>query len=841
MTLVVALVTHAAQTDANIPTTLTRWADAGYPERLFFRVEVPAEAGNVDLHRDLPAASIRLALRRRSSPGDPVGPLTPEKILLIGEDGKPQPVYPHQSTGDPDVEFRFRTQPGLRRFCLYYGAPANGHQSFSPIDYAPTDIGLSMRGRSAPNDFQYLPEKPLTLERFQTMERNAVNALGVLQPAAIDDPECPFVSVTVDALGRNPQRIDPERYVAVYEGFLRTPIRGNYVFALDTPGVAYVLIDGISVLSADAPDDDRAPFELQHDVELKEGVHRIVVYYAEGNPAGKTNAELQRFGLRLHWKPPWARTLMCVPPDAFLHALPVVIVRHENLSGPVQTAQNGGGTPSPFIQSEVLGHVRCAVHLGDSAGLEQALVYLRAMDATNAESLVLSIGNDVIFNEAVKAEGLLKWVPAGADITAAVKTTKSTEPLAQRLVHVQTSKEGRTGVLDLEGELELKNAPDFLYPDETAHIHIQTSLSPPPRIIPKERIEANLLLAPARPMGEFRLRWSVRTVINTRPTPPPQEGEDDATPLKNGRRLDRVSLMGSQLDPLSKDGNTQIVLTLLIGDVECESIRLCVLNAENPWPGQVVAGAGNLLFVPQASSLPVNNQHGRQDACATLMLLKRQNDADYREFVPLRSAASGSLGNSALFLGDPLVEGLPVTQTSTQEFGIAGMLAHATPQLKWEQIYIAGPHRSLPVFRFIAELEKYLRAKPNGVGNKVPALVLLSIGAGDAARQTPLYTFERALDALLDRLKANGARKIVIVGVIPEVDREANAEPYQQKVLDLERQHHLTGVDVFNTWTKESNWTQRYLLDKDQLSVFGPLPNTEALEEISKMIEEQIR
>lgn len=834
-----------------VPPKLAPWADVAYPERIFLQVQAPGEAGNVDLHRDISAAGLRLSLRMVPPSGGQLGALAPEQILLMGEDGIPQPVNLRQTPGDPDIEIRFRTQPGLRRFCLYYGAPLNGHQRVSTTDFVPSDFGLTMRGRSSPGDFQVSTDKPLTLERFQAMEKSAANALGPRMPATIDEPECPYVNVTVDGLGHNPQILDPERYAALYEGFLRTPMRGSYAFALDTPGVAHVQIDGITLLTTDVPDSDRAPFALQKSVELNEGVHRVVVYYAEANPVGKNNSSLQRFGLRLHWKPPWEQALMCIPPDAFLHALPVQIVRHEIASGPAQGAKDGGGAAMPFIQAEILGHVRCAAHLGDLGAREQVLLFLRAIDTDKEVCWSISAGKKVSVCEPLKPEGLLKWLPAGVDIAVELDSTldpsKKMGPIAQRTLHLPTGKEGRPGVLDLEGELALKNAPDFLYGDETAHIHVQTSVCLPPRILTKERGEAKLRFAPARPMGEFRLNWTIR---NDKGTPSLEGGDVDVTPLENGC-LHRVSLPGSQLDPLSRDGHSQILLTLRVGGVECESIRLRLLHASKEWPGEVLAGPGNLFYAPESVDALAGSRvaHAPSDALhdkfgvsvpaweldRVLMLLTRQSDADYRNFTPLRSAVSGGLGDSALFLGDPLVESVPANVPQGRVYGIANSLATSFTNFKWEQVYVAGPHRNLPVYRLIAELEKYLRAH-----NKIPALVVLSLGAGDAARQTPLYSFERALDALLDRMTEFGAKKIVLVGVVPEVDRKDHAEPYQQKVLDLQRQHHLNGVDIFHAWTKEDKWSRRYAVDKEE-SVFGPLPNAEALEEIAKMIEEQIR
>jgi len=122
-------------------------------------------------------------------------------------------------------------------------------------------------------------------------------------------------------------------------------------------------------------------------------------------------------------------------------------------------------------------------------------------------------------------------------------------------------------------------------------------------------------------------------------------------------------------------------------------------------------------------------------------------------------------------------------------------------------------------------------------GGKLPALAIVSLGGGDVARQTPIHTFERALDTLLDRLRVGGVKKILFVGVLPEPSREKQCEPYQERVLEVQRQHHVDGVDIFNTWTKESDWARRFCLDgAEKAPLYGPVPNSAALDEIVQMI-----
>src|SRR4029079_6262137 len=117
------------------------------------------------------------------------------------------------------------------------------------------------------------------------------------------------------------------------------------------------------VVSAPAPDPLRAPFALQGSAQLTEGVHRVTVYYAEANTelnkiearSIATKVELSRFGLRLHWRPPFASALVCVPPQAFCKFLPAVVTR----------AESGENIAASFIHVENLGPIRIAAHKAD--------------------------------------------------------------------------------------------------------------------------------------------------------------------------------------------------------------------------------------------------------------------------------------------------------------------------------------------------------------------------------------------------------------------------------------------------------------------------------------------
>ena len=185
----------------------------------------------------------------------------------------------------------------------------------------------------------------------------------------IDDAECPFFGIKYTIFDRIDSIQNPPHYAALYEGFLRCPLDGEYKFAIDTPGAAHLVIDDSPVIKGEFGDEHRAPFALNGTAKLTAGVHRVVVHYAETNAnAEMTNVDQRKFGLRLHWQPPFAHSFMCIPPFAFLKALPAVVT----------AAEKAPGTAHPFIHLEILGHVQAGAQLGDNSAVEWILLCARA-------------------------------------------------------------------------------------------------------------------------------------------------------------------------------------------------------------------------------------------------------------------------------------------------------------------------------------------------------------------------------------------------------------------------------------------------------------------------------
>lgn len=843
----------AAEGQWAVPAALADWKDESYKQRYFLEVKAPGEAGYTGFFGDAQFACVSLPLKTFQ---DGNGAMRPEPLLLVGEDGAAHAIVPKVVGGD--VEIYFRSLQGLRRFCLYAGFEKTDKvplpKKISPVSNEKPRDSMRMRARSAPPTFAYTPETPLTLERFIAMEKANEGALkdklgdGITRDRldnhafCIDQPQVPvpYFDVQVTIFGHIRSVLNPKNFTTCFDGCFRAPVAGTYAFSLDTLGAAHVVINGTPVVSVDAPDANRQPFTLQGKVELGEGVHRISVYYAEaGNPAGPTNLDLQRFGLRLHWKPPFASDFMCMPPQAFVRSMPAIVARYESAKD----------YSEPYIHVERLGHVRAGSHLGPRYEAERVLIVARAVGAPPDATLLVTAQG------ASAASGgptgwVASWVPAGSAVQLGISGSHCV-----RNINIPVAASGLPpDCINLEGEMSLKSAPEFLYPNETGHLHLETMLSTAPQLIYKERLEAKLIPPPARPMGQFR----VFSNINDGQSPLAAK-DQETTPLDGPRKKLRVSFPYPQLEQLAQSGQATLQLRLTVGGVDVEEQRVRLLHSTAPWPGTVVPGPGLLYYTPrtpaagetfrieemnvapgpQAADAKANaNLLGLNDLERVMVLVPEENEAEYRRFAPLKNLLTRTeLGDEALFLGDPLVEGPQPKISELQGLGLR--LPPVFKEFKWSGACTPGPHRHLPIYRIISALESYVGARAN---KTVPGLVIVSLGGGDAARQTPLHSFERGVDALIDRLRVAGARRVVFIGVVPEPFREDNSRIYQERLADVLRRHHTDGVDVQNAWTRETDWIRRYSIDATagENALYGSTLNGAALDELAKMTRDRL-
>lgn len=823
-----------------IPAALKAWKVPSYAQRYFLKVEAPGEAGNVGLHAEAAMASVWLPLKIVGENGAQ----RPEHVALFGEDGLLQRVAVRRAKGGSQCEISFNTYPGLRRFCLYTGVEGKAPEQISPFNVRPgpadsrrtNDLQVRLRGVSAPAAFSNSPG-PLTLKMFEEMEQATAGspltsgkllASGDMRPDIqpnIDDAECPFFGISTDIFDHITMVANPQNYCALYEGFLRCPVSGEYKFALDTPGAAHLVIDGTPVLSLDRPDEHRTAFALKSLVKLKleEGVHRVVVHYAEAHPEpGKSDADTRRFGIRLHWQPPFADGLMCIPPLAFITDLPAVVEGFERAPNAAQ----------PFINVEVLGHVRAAAQDGDTAAHESILVCVTATELAPGQSITINPAKSRPITGAAGEKKFCGWIPSGD-----LEFSLSNSEVGKRTLSWPTLKTGAKDamereVMDLEAELLIKSAPEFLYPNESGHIHAESVLSPKPVIIHKTRFDTKYLMTPANPqnipgwemlppfphpMGQFLLTVRIGS------EPP---AHFDVTPDESGRRKQLISFDAAKLESEALQNTVRMSVALKMGGVLCQAHDFRMLHAKaEKFPGKLAVDGGELCFSASDSAPGARLEH-------VVMLVPQEDEASFRRLKPLEIFSNLGVAHDALFLGDPLVEDSSAPAGAL--IGLGARLKQAAPQMNWRAINVSGPHRSRPILRMLALLSN---AVYDAQDAKLPAQVIVSLGSGDVSRQTPLHTYERALDTLLTRLKVRGAESVVVVGPLPEAWRERQCAPYQERTNTVVRRHHASGVDLFHLWTPESDWARRYAsTEADGSPISLATLNAAALDEIVKAL-----
>lgn len=787
-----------AEEGFEVPEALKPWAEAAYTLRYFVRVDGPPLAGTINLQNTPHVATVYLPLRTfeiqaAAEDGEDEPSARVETVLVLDEKGEVQPVLARQVKGGSEVELAFPTRSGQRRYAIYSGAPEGQAPRASPTTFRTHALMVRRLVRTVGGESMPKPDAPLTAASFKALGEQG----GRGEPAAcltVDDTEPPKEHL---------KRSGP-RYAALYEGFLRAPVDGTYGFALETPGTGMLVIDGYEVCLAGQPDARREPFTVRGELELRAGVHRVVVYHIQAGAEP---------GIRLCWRPPFEKDFGIVPPQAFPRGLPAVVGRVENVAGHAL----------PFVHIERVAQFRGGRHRGPKLEQEWMLYHARGLGAGAARVAVSAAGAEPA--EWPLAGGCV-WLPAGNEARFELRAEDGAAiPDGARTVRFPLANDGGRNVIDLTGALSLKAAPAFLHPDETGQLHLETQLEPVPVILDKERVEEGPPLPSPRPYGQYRVTWRLVDAAGHAEV----LSEAEATPLGAGRRKVRVPLPAERLEAAAQDGLTRLEARLSVGGMPVESVTLRLLHSRQTWPADLVSTLDGLAIPAVQANKPAER---------VLVLVPREREADYRRFrPPLIGGRPGAGDGAALFLGDPLVEA-PAETKADASLGLASRLAKASPDRTWQFHLLPGPHRGLFVYRLLAGAESWLRAN----GGKASALVVVSIGGGDAARQTALHDFERGLDVLVDRLRRAGAERILMLGVMPEPGRAAQAEPYRQRWADIVRLHHLESFDLYERWTADGDWIKRFALDPQGGSpVYGATPHVTALDELAAELSGKVK
>jgi hypothetical protein len=816
------------------------WSGAEYPQRYVLRVAPPPAAGGIGL---LPQtvgdgetlAFVRLPLRFASAAD---GVWQPEALLLTDEKGKKLPLLARADADDVEIVTAFPSAPTRRKFYLYFGALEGGARESSPANYQGRALAVRVIGRSVSEDLAWRKTNPLTVSRFQAIFPPE-NQVGLFAKAyCVDDSVIPFpdpLLPKVPALQPMPRETNivwMSNYAAAYEGLLRTPVGGEYQFALDTPGAAFVLLDGVPVCGSDSPDPERPPLSLAGKIQLTAGIHRVAVFHALGNGVP---------GLRLLWRPPGAAGLLRIPAQSFPRGLPALAEGLESRSVEGLTSQS-------FIHAEILGRARSEAHLGPEREREWVLVYLKAVGPQVADGGRLHVAaDDGSSPVSVENNEWFGWLPAGKPLSVAwlandqalAKRDLSFIPKAaqeRRLGILDQDEERRRNadeLLDLAARLDLRSAPRFLRPDEAAHFYLETALAPFPVLERKHDIERRLWWPPARPLGEFELRWTLKgaealILSGTHGATPPARWagtkvEDERSPTTETHEPHRLRLeiSGADLARALRAPTARLELELNVGGVPAGRTSVRLLHSQQPWPDGICAGRDG-LFLRAADN--------REAAENLLVLVPREQEAEYRRHALTRGLTRSGDRARAFFLGDPLCEKQPSAKTFP---GLAGDLAAQTQGVQWSACCLPGPHSGRPIYQFIAALEDWVRKEKV---ERLPAQVVVSLGSGDALWRTPAHDFDRGFDVLTHRLRMRGVRDIFIVGVVPLPGEMAAAKRMQAVVGEALRRHHLSGLDVAALWFEENNWERRFAAPGTTAeTVLGPTPNSMTRKELARL------
>ena len=386
--------------------------------------------------------------------------------------------------------------------------------------------------------------------------------------------------------------------------------------------------------------------------------------------------------------------------------------------------------------------------------------------------------------------------------------------------------------MDLTGELVVKEAPRFLYPDETAQFHFESQLSPILRIIPKKRYTGGPEVPPFLPAGQFRLTWQLAG--------PPSGGEEKAhptsgtmvvTPGLDGTKKIRIPMDLGSLERSLREATAQLELKLTIGGVPTDRRVYRILHSRADWGGHTEARLDGLAFLRDAES--------KAEPEDVLFLLPREDPAGSRRFQLGLLGRQEPAGADVLFIGDPLIEPNGPTPANTPA-GLSALLAKHLLDHRWTHRCLPGPHRGFYIFRLLAAVDDRIRSAKDG---KLPQIAIVSLGSGDTSRQTPGYDFERGLDLLVDRLRKAGVKRIFMVGVLPLPGQEKASSIYQDRLAHVIRMHRLGSLDLVSAWKEEPKWVERFRIpaSKDTTPAYAPVPNAETLNEIAEQVIDRLK
>ena len=243
-------------------------------------------------------------------------------------------------------------------------------------------------------------------------------------------------------------------------------------------------------------------------------------------------------------------------------------------------------------------------------------------------------------------------------------------------------------------------------------------------------------------------------------------------------------------------------------DLVKKSVR--VLRGDADWGNLGVRAAGGHLDTAAGARV--------------LVLLEPENAAEDRYWAWPRALARARprAPGRVLYFGDPMAQ-------DEDASGVLGLL-HA-----WEA---RGEGRTLSVVRWegLYPCMGALAAIDGALAESTPDLVVLAPGQLDARAGTPLRRFERALDAMLDRVRVatRGRARIAIQSPIPEVSALPLARRYERSARRVAERHAARYINLLDALAGENGWEALYRDPDAGERVHGRYPAAEGQEALAR-------
>jgi len=134
-----------------------------------------------------------------------------------------------------------------------------------------------------------------------------------------------------------------------------------------------------------------------------------------------------------------------------------------------------------------------------------------------------------------------------------------------------------------------------------------------------------------------------------------------------------------------------------------------------------------------------------------------------------------------------------------------------------------------------------LLALPELVRERRPEVVVLCPGLRDLLASTPVRDFTRAIDLMIDVIRAQDQpAKVVLVSPTPLLSRLKVSEQYTNALKKLAEDHHCAFVDLHSALQREPDWEQMLFATDEDDQVLYLYPNEKGQKRIADLIAKEV-